>query len=164
MKDITSYITEYVSSGRGNNGFKYDSDGYPAKRTDLDTIIDFLENSGYKLCARDLSYKSMDDLCKKMCRLCRRKNQKIYWIDSYVSDKETWNIVFSYPPNKKSDLECMFRINTSDSIPDTYDSYDPNNPLGSYIWDSDDDSVYFYGYKTIKELLQESESKSWFQS
>lgn len=149
MKDITRYITEYVSSGR--NKQKYTS--VPKNRTDRNKILAFLEMSGFGEYTGDMKGMSMTDLCVQLRNTSKITSSAIYWIDEYSqSDPDTWNIFLA---NKGNDY--VFKINTSREKQDITDRYDPNNPICGYFVDGRD--VYFYGYKDLDELFDEVEKE-----
>ena len=149
MKDITRYITEYVSSGRNTRNYT----GVPKNRTDRDKILAFLGMNGFREYTGDMKGMSMSDLCIKLRNTSKHTSSAIYWIDEYSpSDPDTWNILFAKKGN-----DYVFKINTSREKQDIIDRYDPNNPICSYFVDGRD--VYFYGYKDLDELFEEVEKE-----
>lgn len=118
MKELTEYITEYVSSGRGKKP------SFPKDLKDIKNVIEFLEMNGFSDATPRTDTESMPDILSAF----KRSNEPIYiyheydisreysyWLRFFYTEKPTRNITEENPI-----FTVSFNPTYNSSDPDTY--------------------------------------------
>ena len=115
MKELSEYITEYVSSGRGKKP------SFPEDLKDIKNVIEFLEINGFSDATKRTDTESMPEILSTF----KKSNEPVYiyneyykysyWLRFYYTEKPTRNITEENPI-----FTVSFNPSYHSSDPDTY--------------------------------------------
>lgn len=117
MKELSEYITEYVSSGRGKKPY------FPEDLKDIKNVIEFLEINGFSDATKRTDTESMPEILSTF----KKSNEPVYiYNEYYISGEYSYWLRFYYTEKPTRSITEENPIFTVSFNPSYHNSSDPD--------------------------------------